>query len=153
MPEYKCPECGGTEWKADYYQAVWQTVTLEDNDGAPVFGDYTGVTGSYDDGSTQDEAYRCCSCSHTVELGTFRMLPILPENVARVVLEIDHDAEQLERVQRRAAELDAGNLGTTDAPESYSAALAFARVLASDERLTPEMIPAYSVGYTAEPFQ
>jgi hypothetical protein len=78
MPaEFPCPSCGGTEWKADYYEAVWQTISLfVGDDGKPVFGDYTGVTGSYDDGSTADEAWVCRSCDHRLELCEFKMVPV-----------------------------------------------------------------------------
>lgn len=62
---FPCPHCGASgEWKADYYESVWQTISLHvGDDGQPFFGDYTGVTGHYDDGATEDEAYRCSSCS------------------------------------------------------------------------------------------
>jgi hypothetical protein len=74
---YPCPSCGATDaWVADYYEAVNQTITLfVDDEGEPWFGDYTGVTDSYDDGSTEDECYRCRSCDHTIKLGTFRFVP------------------------------------------------------------------------------
>jgi hypothetical protein len=73
---FPCPHCGATEWKADYYEAVWQTISLVvGDDGEPELADYTGVTGTYDDPSTDDEAYRCASCDHTIQLGTFRLLP------------------------------------------------------------------------------
>lgn len=72
---FPCPNCGMSEWKADYYEAVWQTCDLVmGSDGEVEFVEYTGVTGSYDDGSTEDESYRCSSCDHTIKLGAFKML-------------------------------------------------------------------------------
>jgi hypothetical protein len=81
---FECPECGGTEWKADYYEAVWQTIKLVRGEGGePEFVDYTGVTGTYDDPSTEDEAYRCRSCEYTITLGTFEMLPLSPAEAVK----------------------------------------------------------------------
>jgi hypothetical protein len=71
--------------------------------------------------------------------------------IARVVLTFDVDEEQLARARARASDLDAGNLGTDDPPESYSAELALARILASDDELLPHLIPAYTDGFTAVP--
>lgn len=72
---FACPNCGSTDqWKADYNEAVWQTVTLADVDGEPQLIDYTGVTGTYDDGSSQDESYQC-GCGHVIELGRFEFVP------------------------------------------------------------------------------
>lgn len=69
----KCPHCGYEgEGRADYYEAVWQSI-----EGTPDEYDYTGVTGSYDDGSTQDEAIRCESCFAEIEVfGRFRFVPV-----------------------------------------------------------------------------
>lgn len=74
--EYECPNCGcSDEWVADYYEAVWQSISLyQDEDGEPVFGDYTGTTGSYDEGSTSDEAYKCNNCDYVICLGVFMLL-------------------------------------------------------------------------------
>lgn len=75
---FPCPNCGSTDdvWKADYYEAVWQSVTiLVGEDGKPELFDYTGVTGSYDDGSTEDERYVCRNCEHEIVLGRFEMIP------------------------------------------------------------------------------
>lgn len=78
---------------------------------------------------------------------------------ATVLVTFEYDAEQLARVRRRAAELDAGNLGTDDPPESYSPALAFARILATDDEIVsaifghraPGVDETITTSYTAEP--
>lgn len=63
----KCPHCNYEgEMRADYLEAVWQTVDGDVDD-----YDYTGVLGHYDDGSTQDECLRCPSCfEEVVTFGT-----------------------------------------------------------------------------------
>lgn len=73
----------------------------------------------------------------------------MPEAV--VLLTLGMTDEQLATARRRAHMLDALNLGTEDAPESYSPSLALARILASDEFLVTQLIPSYSDGYTAVP--
>lgn len=87
---FACPNCGGTEWKADYYEAVWQSVAVVANangDGTPVIADYTGVTGSYDDGSTENEALRCCSCEYTVPIGPVLVDESMRETARAIVAE------------------------------------------------------------------
>ncbi len=71
---FVCPDCGGTDFKANYYEAVWQSIAVDDVNGQPEFVDYTGSSGTYDDGSTVDEAIACCSCDWTSYLGTFELL-------------------------------------------------------------------------------
>lgn len=75
--KFACPACGEDDaWKADYYEAVWQSIDLlVGANGEPEMGDYTGVTGSYDDGSTLDECYRCGNCDYTIDLGKFEFVP------------------------------------------------------------------------------
>lgn len=75
---FPCPECGGVEnWKADYYEAVSQTIDLFiGSDGGAEFGDYTGGLENYDDGATEDEAWVCMDCGHRIVHGEFRMLPV-----------------------------------------------------------------------------
>lgn len=87
---FPCPSCGATDaWKADYYEAVWQTCTVEaDENGRPVVTDYTGVTGSYDDGSTENDALRCRECGYEVTLGTFK-LELVGETSADVQFLLD----------------------------------------------------------------
>ncbi len=72
-------------------------------------------------------------------------------HTATVLLSFDLDDEQLQRARERAAELDQGNLGTTDPPEWYTPSLALARILASDDEVVGQLIPAYTDGYTAQP--
>lgn len=73
---FPCPNCGESNWKADYYQAVSQGVALYvDENGSFEYGDYLGDEDSYDDGSTEDEALRCRSCDHHLVLGVFRLIP------------------------------------------------------------------------------
>lgn len=78
MALFPCPNCGRTDaWRADYYEAVWQTITLERGEGGePVFGEYDGVTGSYDDGSTEDECWKCGACGHELPLGRFALVSV-----------------------------------------------------------------------------
>jgi len=72
MTAFLCPNCGEDAWVADYYEAVHQSITLVvGEDGEPEFGEYTGGTGGYDDGSTSDECWRCQSCDHVIELAKF----------------------------------------------------------------------------------
>lgn len=72
---FPCPECGKSDWKADYYEAVSQTIDLfVGDDGKVEFGDYTGGLDSYDDGSTQDEAWVCRGCDHRIVLGEFKFV-------------------------------------------------------------------------------
>ena len=71
--------------------------------------------------------------------------------IARVILTLDLTDTQLAAARRRAALLDALNLGSHDLEESYSPSLALARILASDENVVAQLIPAYTEGYTAEP--
>jgi hypothetical protein len=90
---FPCPNCGASDWKADYYEAVWQTVSLTVGaDGEPELGDYLGVTGTYDDPSTEDEFYRCCSCDFVIPLE-----PVLvghdASEAARAVLEAETTGE------------------------------------------------------------
>lgn len=74
MP-FPCPNCGGFEWKADYYEAVWQgAVVTFGEGGTPEIIDYDGSTGSYDDGSSDNEALRCLGCDHEIRFGTFRLV-------------------------------------------------------------------------------
>lgn len=70
-PQFVCPSCGrDDEWKADYYEAVWQSVVLvNDSTGQPAAFDYTGLTGSYDDGATENERYVCMGCGHEIVVG------------------------------------------------------------------------------------
>src|ERR1043165_1663474 len=77
MSAYACPNCGETDaWKADYYEAVGQSITLYVGDnGEPEFGDYTGVMTDYSDSRTEDEAWRCGSCDYTIEHAQFVMVP------------------------------------------------------------------------------
>ncbi len=92
---FPCPECGHTDaWKADYYEAVWQDVTvLTGNRGEPDIVDYTGVYGSYDDGSTENESLRCRNCDHEIVLGRFRFLPA--EDTSPEDAETSRDIEHL----------------------------------------------------------
>jgi hypothetical protein len=84
---YVCPTCGADEWKADYLEAVWQTISMVVGpDGTPEISTYTGVTGHYDDGSSEDECYRCSRCDYTIELGKFVFVPADPEPTVIVVL-------------------------------------------------------------------
>jgi hypothetical protein len=66
---FPCPNCGKSAWKADYYEAVSQHVTvLADEEGKPEVADYDGCTDSYDDGSTDNEQIVCRECGHEVAL-------------------------------------------------------------------------------------
>lgn len=70
-----CPHCGAGEedFHADYYEAVHQGITI--NPDRETY-DYDGNYGSYDDGSTEDEAIRCRNCGLVViEFGTFLFIP------------------------------------------------------------------------------
>lgn len=54
----RCESCGYEgPMRANYLEAVWQEVA-----GTPDDYDYTGHTGTYDDGSTQDESLSCPEC-------------------------------------------------------------------------------------------
>src|SRR4051812_31751459 len=82
---FRCPTCGADDqWVADYYEAVWQTVTLVvDDDGGPRLRQgYDGVYGRYDDGSTDDEAYRCQNCREAIALARFVMVEADEEEAA-----------------------------------------------------------------------
>lgn len=91
---FLCPACGESDWKAVYYEAVWQTIDLVvGDDGGPEFVDYTGVTGTYDDPSTEDEAWRCSACEHEITLAEI----LVGENMRAVAEEL-LAAEELARV-------------------------------------------------------
>jgi hypothetical protein len=74
--EFPCPDCGSTEdWKADYYNAVFQSCTvIVGEDGQPEVDEFLGDEDSYDDGCTEDEAIVCQDCGYRIEFGAFRML-------------------------------------------------------------------------------
>lgn len=76
MSTYLCPNCGEDAWVADYYEAVYQSITLTVGEtGEPEFGEYTGILDNYDDGVTEDEAWRCRGCGYVIQLGTFTFTP------------------------------------------------------------------------------
>lgn len=79
---FECPNCGGTDWTADYYQAVRQGIALVVGaDGAPAAEDWCGDEASYDDGDTKVEAYTCDGCHHEIKLGDFTFVPIDKEKL------------------------------------------------------------------------
>lgn len=74
---FPCPECGTTDaWRVDYLEAVWQSVALfVGENGEPELEDYTGAYESYDDGSTENECYRCGECNYEIPLGSHVYVP------------------------------------------------------------------------------
>lgn len=76
-PRFQCPGCGCSDaWKADYYEAVWQGVELlVGPDGQPEPFEYDGLTGSYDDGATENDRYVCQRCGHEIVAGAFVFFP------------------------------------------------------------------------------
>ena len=80
VKRFRCPACGDRRsWRAEYYQAVTQGVTLLAGDDGPEPADYAGDEDTCDDGSTDNEAYRC-ACGYVITEGEFRMLA--PADVA-----------------------------------------------------------------------
>lgn len=74
---FECPSCGGTDWTADYYQAMRQGVDLVvGEDGAPVLEEWREDSTSYDDGDSETINYNCEDCHHEITLGTFTFAPI-----------------------------------------------------------------------------
>lgn len=82
--------------RADYYEAVWQSVD-GDKDGY----DYTGITGSYDDGSTEDECLRCPSCFVEAEVyGEFRFIPTAVLEDVQKILNAHDSAKALKEMEK-----------------------------------------------------
>lgn len=96
---FPCPSCGRTDgWRADYYQAVSQGVELvagKDGEPYPFPTDYRGDEKSYDDGSTENEAYRC-ACGHEIALGEFRLVrpAACPATMAEVNAAVERDRDE-----------------------------------------------------------
>lgn len=74
---FKCPECDGTQFHADYWEGVWQTVyVVVGENGEPEVADYMGGGGDYVDANSEDERIKCASCEWFATLGAFEMLPV-----------------------------------------------------------------------------
>lgn len=74
---FSCPNCGESEWRAEYYQLVSQDVTLvADEDGQPDAADYGGDEEAYDESCTPNERYVCQACEHQLVLGVFQLVSL-----------------------------------------------------------------------------
>lgn len=81
---YACPECGSTEWIAEYYQAVTQGCSLVmGENGILDAEDYDGCEDSCDDGGTENDAYKCSNCNYRFLVGRFRFIPFKKPRVER----------------------------------------------------------------------
>ena len=75
-PAFACPGCGASDWRADYYNAVHQGVTVSvGNDGRPQLDAWDGDEETYDDGCTEEDRLVCQACGHVAALGEFRFIP------------------------------------------------------------------------------
>jgi hypothetical protein len=93
---YRCPDCGESQWKADYYNAVGQGVRLlTGENGEPVDDDYLGDEEAYDDGGTETERYVCLCCYHEIVFGEFRFIPT---DQAAVLRQREVDSEALTKI-------------------------------------------------------
>lgn len=122
---FPCPNCGESNWKADYYQAVSQGLVLViGDDGEREYGDYAGDEETYDDGSTEDEALHCRECGHTIPLGVFRMI----------------DEEDLAKLRELVPRLDALAKGLRDGGPLMQAVSTVLEASAAVSKLTGQPV-------------
>lgn len=83
---FPCPSCGGTDWRADYYTAVSQSVTLlHGPEGQPEVNDWTGVMTEYEDLDTPEDALVCAECDDRIDLAPVLITPAM-RDLARAIL-------------------------------------------------------------------
>lgn len=93
MPEpFKCPNCEGENFKADYYNLVSQSVKLvigEDNMAEPEPDDMSwgGDESAYDDACTDNDRLSCIDCGWERVLGYFTFVPLDRWDEVKVILD------------------------------------------------------------------